>query len=105
MDIKWAIDEQLNMVAGGGCKLAATNGILNSMLMAESETIQQYEYGKQALMRLYKDEPKKAEILCKMIDNIIADEKNHIESFNKASAIITGNKEPKADEYNKAVKE
>lgn len=105
MDIKWAIDEQMRMVDGGGCKLAATNGILNAMLMAEADTINQYEYGKQALMKLYENEPKKAEVLCKMVDNIIADEKNHIESFNKASAIITGNKEPKADEYNKAVKD
>ena len=104
MDIKWAIDEQMHAVNGGGCRLAATNGILNTMLMAEAETIQQYEYGKQVLIKLYEAEPEKANILCKLIDNIIADEKNHIESFNKASAIITGNKEPKADEFNKAVK-
>lgn len=104
MDIKWCIDEQMGMVANGGCKLAATNGILNAMLMAESDTIVQYEYGKQALIKLFEGETDKQRILAKMVDNIINDEKNHIESFNKASAIITGAKEPKADEYNSAVK-
>lgn len=104
MDIKWAIDEQMSMVANGGCKLSATNGILNAMLMAEADTIAQYEYGKQALMKLFADDEPKATVLCKMVDSIVADEKNHIESFNKASAIITGAKEPKAEEYNKAVK-
>lgn len=104
MDVKWCIDEQMGMVANGGCKLAATNGILNAMLMAESDTIVQYEYGKQALIKLFEGEPDKQRVLAKMVDNIINDEKNHIESFNKASAIITGSKEPKAEEYNSAVK-
>lgn len=105
MDIKWAIDEQMRMVADGGCKIAATTGILNAMLVAESDTIQQYEYGKQALLRLFKDEPDKAQVLVAMIDNINHDEMNHIESFNKAAAIIGGKKEPKANEYNEAVKQ
>lgn len=104
MDIKWIIDEQMNMVTNGGCKIAATTGILNAMLMAESDTIQQYEYGKQALIKLFDGEPEKARVLAAMIDNVTHDEMNHIESFNKAAAIIGGKKEPKADEYNKAVK-
>ena len=104
MDIKWIVDEQMSMVANGGCKLAATNGILNAMLMAESETIQQYQYAKQALIKLFADDEAKARVLAKMVDGIIDDEADHIESFNKAAAIISGHKEPKAEEYNKAVK-
>lgn len=104
MDIKWIVDEQMNAVANSGCKLAATNGILNSMLMAESDTVMQYQYAKQALIKLWAEDERKAQVLAKMVDNIIADEQNHIESFNKAAAIVIGAKEPKADEYNKAVK-
>ena len=104
MDVKWIVDEQMSMVANGGCKLAATNGILNAMLMAESDTIQQYQYAKQALIKLFAEDEAKAKVLAKMVDNIIGDEEDHIESFNKAAAIIVGRKEPKAEEYNKAVK-
>lgn len=104
MDVKWIVDEQMNVVANGGCKFAATSGILNSMLMAEVETIQQYQYAKQALIRLFADDEAKAKVLAKMIDNIIEDEEDHAESFNKAAAIINGHKEPKATEYNEAVK-
>ena len=104
MDIKWVIDDQMAVVANGGCKFSATSGILNAMLMAEADTIQQYEYGKQALMKLFSDDIPKAEVLCKLVDNIIADEKNHIESFNKASSIVLGVKEPKAEEYNEVIK-
>lgn len=104
MDIKWVIDDQMAVVTNGGCKFSATSGILNAMLMAEADTIQQYEYGKQALMKLFSDDMPKAEVLCKLVDNIIADEKNHIESFNKASSIVLGVKEPKAEEYNEAIK-
>lgn len=104
MDIKWAVDEQMRMVAEGGCKLTATTGILNAMLMAEADTIQQYEYGKQAIIRLFEGEPEKAKVLAAMINNINHDEMNHIESFNKAAAIIGGKKEPKANEYNEAQK-
>lgn len=35
---------------------------------------------------------------------IVEDEEDHIESFNKAAVIVMGGKEPKAEEYNKAVK-
>ena len=35
MDVKWIVDEQINAVANGGCKLAATNG----------RHPQQYAYG------------------------------------------------------------
>lgn len=104
MDIKWIVDEQMNMVANGGCKLAATNGILNAMLMAESDTVQQYQYAKQALIKLWAQEEQKASVLAKFVDNVIEDEQDHIESFNKAAALMTGRKEPKASEYNKAVK-
>lgn len=104
MDIKWIVDEQMSMVANGGCKLAATNGILNAMLMAESDTVQQYQYAKQALIKLWAQEEQKASVLAKFVDNVIEDEQDHIESFNKASALMTGRKEPKASEYNKAVK-
>ena len=104
MDVKWIVDEQMSMVSNGGCKLAATNGILNAMLMAESETVQQYQYAKQALIKLWADEEKKAGVLAKFVDNVIEDEQDHIESFNKAAAIMVGRKEPKASEYNKAVK-
>lgn len=104
MDVKWIVDEQMCAVNNGGCKLAATNGILNAMLMAESDTVMQYQYAKQALIKLWTEDERKAEVLAKMVDNIIADEQNHIESFNKAAAIVIGAKEPKANEYNKAVK-
>lgn len=104
MDIKWIVDEQMSMVANGGCKLAATNGILNAMLMAESDTVQQYQYAKQALIKLWAQEEQKASVLAKFVDNVIEDEQDHIESFNKAAALMTGRKEPKASEYNKAVK-
>ena len=104
MDVKWIVDEQMNMVANGGCKLAATNGILNAMLMAESDTVQQYQYAKQALIKLWAQEEQKANVLAKFVDNVIEDEQDHIESFNKAAALMTGRKEPKASEYNKAVK-
>ena len=103
MDIKWIVDEQMNVVANGGCKLAATNGILNAMLMAESDTVQQYQYAKQALIKLWAQEEQKASVLAKFVDNVIEDEQDHIESFNKAAALMTGRKEPKASEYNKAV--
>lgn len=104
MDVRWIVDEQMNAVANGGCKLAATSGILNAMLMAEAETIQQYQYAKQALIKLFADDEAKAKVLAKMVDNIIEDEEDHTESFNKAAAIIIGHKEPKATEYNEAVK-
>lgn len=104
MDVKWIVNEQLNAVANGGSKLTAINGILNSMLMAEAETIQQYQCAKQAIIRLFADDEPKAKVFAKFIDNVIEDEEDHIESFNKAAAIVTGGKEPKAEEYNKAVK-
>ena len=104
MDIKWIVDEQMSAVANGGCKLTAVNGILNAMLMAEADTIQQYQYAKQALIKMFADEEPKACVLAKLVDNVIEDEEDHIESFNKAAAIIVGRKEPKAEEYNKAVK-
>lgn len=104
MDIKWSIDEQVNAVINGGCKLMAANGILNVMLMAESDTINQYQHARRALMKLFNDEPAKAQVLAKLVDNVIEDEEDHIESFNKAAAIIVGSKEPKATEYNEAVK-
>lgn len=104
MDIKWSIDEQVNAVMNGGCRLTAANGILNAMLMAESNTVNQYQYAKQALMKLFNDEPAKAKVLAKLVNNVIEDEEDHIESFNKAAAIIVGSKEPKATEYNEAVK-
>lgn len=102
MDVRWIVDEQMNAVANGGCKLAAVNGILNVMLMAEAETIQQYQYAKQALIKLFNDEPAKAQVLAKLVDNVIEDEEDHIESFNKAAAIIVGRKEPKPTEYDEA---
>lgn len=104
MDIKWSIEEQVNAVMNGGCRLTAANGILNVMLMAESDTVNQYQYAKQALMKLFNDEPAKAKVLAKLVNNVIEDEEDHIESFNKAAAIIVGSKEPKATEYNEAVK-
>lgn len=78
--------------------------LLNAMLMAESDTIIQYQYAKQTLIKLFNNEPAKAQVLAKLVDNVIEDEEDHIESFNKAAAIIVGNKEPKATEYNEAVK-
>lgn len=104
MDIKWFIEEQVNAVMNGGCRLTAANGILNAMLMAESDTVNQYQYAKQALMKLFNDEPAKAKVLAKLVNNVIEDEEDHIESFNKAAAIIVGSKEPKPTEYNEAVK-
>lgn len=102
MDIKWSIDEQVNAVMNGGCKLTAVNGILNVMLMAESDTINQYQYAKQSLIKLFNNEPAKAQVLAKLVDNVIEDEEDHIESFNKAAAIIVGRKEPKPTEYDEA---
>lgn len=102
MDIKWSVDEQVNAAMNGGCKLAAVNGILNVMLMAESDTINQYQYAKQALIKLFNNEPAKAQVLAKLVDNVIEDEEDHIESFNKAAAIIIGRKEPKPTEFDEA---
>lgn len=102
MDIKWFIDEQVNAAMNGGCKLTAANGILNIMLMAESDTINQYQYAKQALMKLFNDEPAKAQVLAKLVNNVVEDEEDHIESFNKAAAIIVGRKEPKPTEFDEA---
>jgi hypothetical protein len=102
MDIRWIVDEQMNAVANGGCKLAATSGILNAMLMAEAETIQQYQYAKQALIKLFADDEAKAQVLAKLVDNVVEDEEDHIESFNRAAAIIVGRKEPKPTEYDEA---
>lgn len=104
MDVKWIVDEQMNMVANGGCKYAAVSGILNAMAMAEADTVQQYEYGRQAISKLLDGEPDKCEVVSKLIRNVVQDEMNHTASFNKASAIIGGYNEPKPDEYNKAVK-
>ena len=102
MDIKWSVDEQVNAAINGGCKLTAVNGILNVMLMAESDTISQYQYAKQSLIKLFNNEPAKAQVLAKLVDNVIEDEEDHIESFNKAAAIIVGRKEPKPTEYDEA---
>lgn len=102
MDIKWFIDEQVNAAMNGGCKLTAANGILNVMLMAESDTVGQYQYAKQALIKLFNDEPAKAQVLAKLVDNVVEDEEDHVESFNKAAAIIAGRKEPKPTEYDEA---
>lgn len=102
MDVRWIVDEQMNAVANGGCKLAAVNGILNVMLMAESDTINQYQYAKQTFIKLFNNEPAKAQVLAKLVDNVIEDEEDHIESFNKAAAIIVGRKEPKPTEYDEA---
>lgn len=102
MDIKWSIEEQVNAAMNGGCRLTAANGILNVMLMAESDTVNQYQYAKQALMKLFNDEPAKAQVLAKLVDNVVEDEEDHIESFNKAAAIIVGRKEPKPTEFDEA---
>lgn len=104
MDIKWIVDEQMNCVANGGCPYMAVAGILNALAMSETDVMSQYMYASQAIEKLLKDDEKKAKVICKMILEVIQDEGNHDASFKKASAIIAGYKEPKPDEYNKAVK-
>lgn len=106
MDIKWIIDEQINVVKNGrSSNIAAVEGILNSLLMMEAENIQQYQYSKQGISELFTNEPLKMKVLLKLIDNIIENKRNHIESLSTATAIISGKKEPEAKEYYKAVKE
>ena len=51
---------------------------------------------------MFNNEPAKAQVLAKLVDNVIEDEEDHIESFNKAAAIIVGRKEPKPTEYDEA---
>lgn len=104
MDVKWIVDEQMAMVANGGCEYLAVAGILNALAMSETDVMSQYLYASQAIEKLLKDDEKKSQVICKMILEVIQDEGNHDASFKKAAAIISGYKEPKPDEYNKAVK-
>lgn len=103
-DVKWIIDEQRNYVFGGGCPYAATVGILNALSLMETETMMQYQYAQSAIQEFLKNDPQKAEVLCRMLKEIIGDEGDHDLSFKKAAAIISGYKEAKPSEYNNAEK-
>lgn len=103
MDVKWIVDQQLETVREGGCPYMATVGILNALALSETETMEQYHYAQQAIKTMFPDDPK-SEVLCRMLNEVIQDEGDHDASFKKAAAIISGYKEAKPNEYNKAVK-
>lgn len=102
-EVKWIVDQQMEMVRQGGCPYMAAVGIMNALALSETETMDQYHYAQQALKQLFVNKPE-GEILCRMLNNIIQDEGDHDASFKKAAAIISGYKEAKPEEYNKAVK-
>lgn len=108
MDIKWIIDDAVEMALNSGCKLTAIETILNTLALSEQDTIGQYEYMKQSIIKLTNDGDEKLKqcscVLVKMIDAIIEDERNHTTSANKAAAILKGAAAPKAEEYDKAAK-
>lgn len=104
MDIKWIVDQAVCMANNGGCKETAVETIINAIALSEQETIDQYACVIQGIINVYGDDPK-AKVLVKMVENVIADERNHAASANKAAALIKGTSVPKADEYDKAVKE
>ena len=108
MDIKWLVDEAMNMGMNGGCKLTAIETILNTLALSEQDTIGQYEYMKQCIIKLTEDSDEKLKqcscVIAKMIDGIIEDERNHATSANKAAAVLKGVAPPKAEEYDKAAK-
>lgn len=102
MDFKWAVDEAVNMVINGGCPNLAAQTIMDAIAFAEQETINSYQYAKAGIKRLYGDkDSKKCETLCKIIDALIMDERNHSSSANAASSVLSGNKIPKPEEYTK----
>lgn len=104
MDIKWTIDEAMCAYRNGGCKDGAANAILNALALSEMDTIAQYQYANVAFAELYKDEPEKAKVFNKLVNEVVQDEGDHNASFNKAAAIVAGYEPAKPDEYNKAVK-
>lgn len=106
MDIRWIIEENVYAVReGNACGCAATEAILTALSMSELETIKHYQDARKAVVEVLAEFPKDCDILCRMIDKIIADEQNHVASLQKAAAACAGNTEPKAEEYNKAVSE
>lgn len=104
-DIKWIIDENMSALSSGACPKMVSNAILVAISQAENDTIQDYTKAKMALSKALEQYPKESAIICKMLDKIIADEADHSASALKAAAACMGNKEPKATEYNEAVKE
>jgi hypothetical protein len=110
MDIKWAIEQACDMAITGGCKISAAESILNAIAMSEQDTIDQYNYAKQRLIKLFENEndetlQKCVRILVDMIDRINNDERDHAASANKAASVLKNASVPKATEYDEAVKE
>lgn len=105
MDINWIIDENRRMVEEGRiCSKQALAGMLNALAMSETDTIAQYTNIKNAVIQICKDDEKLCTIICKMLDDIIADEGDHQASAQKAANLCQGIKAPSPDEFKKAVK-
>lgn len=104
MDVRWVIDENmLAMQEGKVCGRSVTEAVLTALSMEELENVKHYQDARTAIVTALVDYPKECDILCRMIDNIIADEQSHLASLQKAIAACMGNSAPKAEEYNKAV--
>lgn len=106
MDISWIISENLAALSEGkACGRSVAEAILTAVSMSEVDTMQQYQKARNALCEALKKYPKECDIVCRMMDKIIADEADHSASAQKAAMCCAENKEPKAVEYDEAVKE
>lgn len=106
MDISWIITENLEAFKSGRiCGRSVAEAILTAVSMSEVDTMQQYQKARNALCEVLKEWPGECDIICRMMDKIIADEADHSASAQKAAMKCSGNTEPKAAEYNEAVKE
>lgn len=105
MDMQWIIEQNMSALANGACPKQVSNAILVAVSQAENDTMQDYAKAKIALSKALEQFPKEQAIICKMMDKIIADEADHSASALKAAQACIGEKEPKAVEYNEAVKE
>lgn len=105
MDIQYIIEQHLYAARdGSSCPKMAVAGILNAIALDETETIVKYTSAKQAICEICKDDEKLCSIICKMLDDIIADEGDHQASAQKAANLCQGIKAPNPAEFKKAVK-
>lgn len=108
-EIRYITDDAICMASNGGCPYAAMNTIVNAIAMSEMDVLKDYQYAADRIKAMVADKDedvqKCADIVCRMIIYITEDEGNHLASCMKAAAKLGGYKEPKSDEYNKAVKE
>lgn len=106
MDIIWIISENLEAFRQGNiCGRSVAEAILTAVSMSEVDTMRQYQKARNALYEVLKEWPKECDVICRMMDKIIVDEADHSASAQKAAMACAGNNEPKAAEYNEAVKE